>query len=281
MKDYYLILGVSKTATDAEIKSAYRTLTLKFHPDRNPNNQLAKEQFLLINEAYDVLSNLNSRRNYDLKICTPRANKRPTVQTNAPSKSKKNKLSPEIDFFIGDKKEVYLGEEITFSWRCSHADSAYLYPIGLVALRGSKTIRFTKWDSPTTKIELTAYNTEVQEKTTQTILIENIDQMPIARQKEIKFKRRKKWLYERRYSLVGVCFLFFSIFSSIVSGWYNRMETIELYCGDKIYTKQYDKYNEKLRAEIFDKVYAICEQDISPQLKDQLIQNYLKFAPEE
>lgn len=64
--DYYSVLGVAKTANDAEIKSAYRKLALKWHPDRNPSNKAAAEaKFKEINEAYQVLSNTEKRQAYD------------------------------------------------------------------------------------------------------------------------------------------------------------------------------------------------------------------------
>ena len=63
--DYYKILGVSKTATQEEIKSAYRKLARKLHPDLNPNDKDAKKKFQEINEANEVLSNPENRKKYD------------------------------------------------------------------------------------------------------------------------------------------------------------------------------------------------------------------------
>ncbi|MBO0719239.1 MAG: molecular chaperone DnaJ [Blastocatellia bacterium] len=64
-RDYYEILGVQRSATEQELKSAYRKLALQFHPDRNPGDTEAEEKFKEINEAYGVLSNSDSRARYD------------------------------------------------------------------------------------------------------------------------------------------------------------------------------------------------------------------------
>lgn len=64
-KDYYESLGVSRDATQAEIKSAYRKLALKYHPDRNPGDKSAEERFKGISEAYGVLMDKNKRAQYD------------------------------------------------------------------------------------------------------------------------------------------------------------------------------------------------------------------------
>lgn len=63
--DYYQILGVQKTADPEEIKKAYRKLALKYHPDKNPNNPTAEENFKKISEAYAVLSDQEKRKQYD------------------------------------------------------------------------------------------------------------------------------------------------------------------------------------------------------------------------
>ena len=63
--DYYEILEVERTATDSEIKTAYRKLAMKWHPDRNPNNPEAEEKFKQCSEAYGVLSDTDKRAAYD------------------------------------------------------------------------------------------------------------------------------------------------------------------------------------------------------------------------
>ena len=64
-KDYYAVLGVSKTATSDELKTAYRKLAIKYHPDRNPDDKEAETKFKEAAEAYDVLSNTQKRQQYD------------------------------------------------------------------------------------------------------------------------------------------------------------------------------------------------------------------------
>jgi curved DNA-binding protein len=64
-KDYYQILGVSRSASADEVRAAYRKLALKYHPDRNPGDKQAEEKFKEMNEAYQVLSDPQKRSRYD------------------------------------------------------------------------------------------------------------------------------------------------------------------------------------------------------------------------
>ena len=65
MKDYYEILNVSRDASQDEIKSAFRKLAKKYHPDLNPNDKEAERKFKEINEAYEVLGDPEKRKRYD------------------------------------------------------------------------------------------------------------------------------------------------------------------------------------------------------------------------
>ncbi len=64
-RDYYEVIGVSKTASEDEIKKAYRKLAKQYHPDLNPNDKEAEAKFKEVNEAYEVLSDPEKKAKYD------------------------------------------------------------------------------------------------------------------------------------------------------------------------------------------------------------------------
>jgi len=64
-RDYYEVLGVDRGADDAAVKKAYRRLAMKFHPDRNPDDEAADSKFKEATEAYEILSSAEKREAYD------------------------------------------------------------------------------------------------------------------------------------------------------------------------------------------------------------------------
>lgn len=75
MKNYYEILGIAQTATESEIKKAYRQLAKKYHPDANAGSKESEERFKEVAEAYKVLQDPSSREAYDNKLSGRQASK--------------------------------------------------------------------------------------------------------------------------------------------------------------------------------------------------------------
>ncbi len=65
-KSYYDTLGVAKNASEAQIKKAYRTLAMKYHPDKTQGDKASERKFREISEAYETLSDAKKRKNYDI-----------------------------------------------------------------------------------------------------------------------------------------------------------------------------------------------------------------------
>lgn len=86
MLSYYQILEVSETATSEQIKKSFRRLAIKYHPDKNPNNKDAESKFKLVAEAYEILSDLDTKRSYDFK-------RGQTAKTNSSYSKQDNKKS--------------------------------------------------------------------------------------------------------------------------------------------------------------------------------------------
>ena len=64
-RDYYEVLGIDRSASENDIKSAYRKLAMKYHPDRNPDDKAAEDRFKEATEAYEVLKDPQKRQTYD------------------------------------------------------------------------------------------------------------------------------------------------------------------------------------------------------------------------
>ena len=96
---YYEILGVKQDADFDEIKSKYRKLAMKYHPDRNPDNKEAEERFKQVSEAYEILGDAEKRKNYDEKL----VNKR----TGSRKKSSSEGYTGDFSFNPNDFKDMF------------------------------------------------------------------------------------------------------------------------------------------------------------------------------
>ena len=99
MKDYFYILGVSPNASQEEIKSAYRKLSLKLHPDKNGGDKFSEDRFKEINEAYLILGNLEKRIQYDIKRNEYNAQSSVKSDNNTTVKGKEKKENNEENFY--------------------------------------------------------------------------------------------------------------------------------------------------------------------------------------
>lgn len=109
-KDYYEILEVSSDADFSTIKSSYRRLTIQWHPDKNPGNAVAEEKFKRIATAYEVLSDPEKRRIYDLSLDPIMGNFNPNI--DLPIYTEEGFVNAFVNFF-GD----YLDESIPGGFR--------------------------------------------------------------------------------------------------------------------------------------------------------------------
>lgn len=163
MKDYYYLLGLNNNASLEEIKSSYRKLSKKFHPDVNDGDLFFTERFKDIQEAYEVLSNLDRRRIYDLKY-----------SSKSESSRNNSNLNPEIRFFESNKKVIHIGDEITFRWETINADVVILEPLGPVNSAGEITYRITNSKVNKIPFKLVAINSNIDVKAEREIIVSNI-----------------------------------------------------------------------------------------------------------
>ncbi|MBP7173149.1 MAG: DnaJ domain-containing protein [Cloacibacterium sp.] len=133
MKDYYYFLGVKSDASEEEIKKAYRKLSLKYHPDKNDNDDFFTERFREITEAYEALSDTEKRKIYDQNLGSHHRNSRST-------------LPPSIKNFHANKIRARIGDEIRISWQTYDADVVKITPFGLEKPYGERVFKIKEFD---------------------------------------------------------------------------------------------------------------------------------------
>jgi len=134
VKDYYYFLGIPQNASAEDIKKAYRKLSLKYHPDKNDNDEFFSDRFREIQEAYETLTDTDRRRLYDQNLDSQKRNV-------------KSILPPKIKNFSASKIRAVKGEEITIYWNTYDADLVKIIPFGLEKPNGERTIRIKEFDS--------------------------------------------------------------------------------------------------------------------------------------
>ena len=134
MKDYYYFLGIPKDASAEDIKKAYRKLSLKYHPDKNDNDEFFSDRFREAQEAYETLTDADRRRLYDQNLSSQQRNV-------------KSILPPKIKNFSASKIRAKVDEEITVYWNTYDADLVKIVPFGLEKPNGERTIRIKEFDS--------------------------------------------------------------------------------------------------------------------------------------
>lgn len=161
MKDYYYFLGISQDASEEDIKKAYRKLSLKYHPDKNENDDFFAERFREIKEAYEILSDSVKRRTYDQNL----ENLQRSFRYNIP---------PAIKTFTSNKIHAKKGQEIIINWQTSNADVVKVLPFGLEKPYGERIFKITEFKDGKFQILLHATNSLLHKTVVQGITITEV-----------------------------------------------------------------------------------------------------------
>ncbi len=163
MKDYYYILGVANDATTADIKLAYRKLSVKFHPDKNPGDTYFEERFKDITQAYETLRNRRKRSYYDM------------VWRHFFLDQGAGRIHPpKIEYFSINKTNIKAGDRIRVKWRTTHADQVMISGLGEnLKARGRKSIRINHLHDEGQIIRITAINTFQNKSVSRELKISN------------------------------------------------------------------------------------------------------------
>jgi curved DNA-binding protein CbpA len=255
LKTYYEILGILPNASIDAIKSAYRKLVIKYHPDRNAGNKDAERRFIEINQAYEILSDSTLRNQYDLSLSAPKASRSTTnFSQNV------NAQKPEIEIFYCNRTEIFSGETIDFYWRTQNADVVYLQPFGQVALSGHKKVRFKNMKASTVQIDLIAYNTIAKTKNSRYFIVRNILKLQAEERNQILKKRFVKFLDRSKYGLFAV-FGFISIVVTSIITAPRSLVTIPFDVNGMTYTIKLDEYDREYQEEVLaDSIVAVTKR---------------------
>ena len=180
MKDYYYFLGVQNDASEEEIKKAYRKLSLKYHPDKNDNDEFFASRFREVQEAYETLIDQEKRKTYNHSFFTQK-------------KSYHSLSPPVIKDFTTTKIHAVKGEEVTIKWNTLHADVVKIIPFGLEKNYGERTFRITEFKNGKFVIILHASNSNTRQTAVQGITITEV----FAKERA-KFKENADQLFQQK-----------------------------------------------------------------------------------
>ena len=219
MKDYYYFLGVKNTASTEEIKKAYRKLSLKYHPDKNDNDEFFSQRFQEIHEAYEILGNDDSRRFYD-------------QNSSRFDRSNRSNLPASIKSFSSNKIRAQLGEEIILKWNTNNADIVKLLPFGLEKPFGERAFKISQFIDGKFQIILHAHNSLTGNTAVKAVTITQIfatDKEEFRQDVENEFKKsqRKRKDAPRFHPIIGK--LFVLLFILIVLYLITHLETFGIF----------------------------------------------------
>ncbi|AZA84197.1 molecular chaperone DnaJ [Chryseobacterium lactis] len=161
MKDYYYFLGISQNASEEDIKKAYRKLSLKYHPDKNDNDDFFADRFREIQEAYEMLSDPAKRHSYDQNL-------------ESHQRSFRYNIPPAIKTFTANKIHAKKGEEIIINWQTSNADVVKVLPFGLEKPFGERIFKITEFKDGKFQLLLHATNSLLHKTVVQGITITEV-----------------------------------------------------------------------------------------------------------
>ncbi|PQA93967.1 molecular chaperone DnaJ [Chryseobacterium shigense] len=161
MKDYYYFLGITPDASEEDIKKVYRKLSLKYHPDKNDNDDFFAGRFREIQEAYEILSDSERRRTYDQNL----ENHQKSFRYNIP---------PSIKTFTANKIHAKKGEEIIINWQTSNADVVKVLPFGLEKPFGERIFKITEFKDGKFQLLLHVTNSLLHKTVVQGITITEV-----------------------------------------------------------------------------------------------------------
>ena len=161
MKDYYYFFGVKENASEEDIKKAYRKLSLKYHPDKNENDDFFANRFMEIQEAYEIIGDSGKRKNYDDQFSHQQRSFRPN-------------FPPIIKSFSANKIRVQKGEEIIVTWQTQHADLVKIVPFGLEKNYGERVFKINEFVDGKFQILLHATNSRLNKTLVRGITITEV-----------------------------------------------------------------------------------------------------------